>query len=168
MLAVSLGSLLWTNEWLWHSGNVKQSEVMPASNASMSCSVSARMCSRRTAIRFAEIFIFDSLQGRVGKKQFPKLFDRGGAPISGRRLEKIFPGRACPGSLRVSSCGSPASKGFARQTGLRGASWGQVMGLGLCGLCRLFRGVCVSVEMPNLLRPARRIGRVPDIQTCES
>ena len=22
MLAVSLGSLLWTNEWLWHSGNV--------------------------------------------------------------------------------------------------------------------------------------------------
>ena len=67
------------------------------------------------------------------------------------------PGNDC----RFGHSGSPASKGFARQTGLRGASWGQVTsGFGRCGLSRLFRGVSPVSRNADLLRPARRIGRV--------
>jgi len=74
-----------------------------------------------------------------------------------RGLRGPGPGNDC----RFGHSGSPASKGFARQTGLRGASWGQVTsGLGLCGLSRLFRGVSPVSRNADLLRPARRIGRV--------
>ena len=69
----------------------------------------------------------------------------------------LDPGNDC----RFGHSGSPASKGVARQTGLRGTSWGQVTsGFGRCGLSTLFRGVSSVSRNADLLRPARRIGRV--------
>ena len=80
-----------------------------------------------------------------------------------RGLRGPGPGNDC----RFGHSGSPASKGFARQTGLRGASWGQVTsGLGLCGLSRLFLGVRLSVEMPTFCGPHAELAASPGIQTC--
>src|SRR5215471_12957319 len=58
MFAIALGGLLWpTNGVGTPATSLKQSDVIPASSAAILCSLSARICSRKTAMRFSEIFI---------------------------------------------------------------------------------------------------------------